>query len=113
MGEESPTKIDYRKKTKNGTLILTSLLEDLVGFVFFTPHRAFALDSAVFALGSQGGGVKREAKGKASLCRVKPSSFMFLRTGSSGFETNDAEARETGMELGYLLLVEAQHEATT
>ena len=27
--EGSPTKIDYRKKRKNGTLILTSLLEDL------------------------------------------------------------------------------------
>ena len=32
MGEGSPTKIDYRKgqKRKHGTLILTSLLEDLV-----------------------------------------------------------------------------------
>ena len=29
LGEGSPTKIDYRRK-KNGTLILTSLLEDLV-----------------------------------------------------------------------------------
>ena len=28
LGEGSPTKVDYRKK---GTLILTSLLEDLVG----------------------------------------------------------------------------------
>ena len=30
LGEGSPTKIDYRNKS--GTLILSSLLEDLVGF---------------------------------------------------------------------------------
>ena len=32
LGEGSPTKIDYRKK---GTLILTSLLEDLVKNMFY------------------------------------------------------------------------------
>ena len=32
FGEVSPTKIDYRKR---GALILTSLLEDLVGVALF------------------------------------------------------------------------------
>ena len=31
LGEGSPTKIDYRRKKKKGTLILASVLEDIVG----------------------------------------------------------------------------------